>query len=58
VGILYRLRKDLHLKAEIGYYGLSSGQVIDEPTVDVFGNTRFKQDTIRLSGSIGISFKF
>jgi hypothetical protein len=58
VGILYRLRKDLHLKAEIGVFGLLCDQVIDVPRVDIFGNTRFMQDTVHMSGSIGISFKF
>lgn len=58
VGILYRLWKDLHLKAEIGYYGLFSSQDATTPFVDALGNPRLSNDTIHLSSSIGISFKF
>jgi len=58
VGILYRFWEDLHLKAEIGYYGLLSDQTIDTPATDAFGNPMVLRETIHLSGTIGISFKF
>jgi Outer membrane protein beta-barrel domain len=58
VGILYQLWKDLHLKAEIGYQGLLRNQSISTPSVDALGNPRLLQDTINLSSSIGITFKF
>lgn len=58
VGMLYRLWEDLHLKAEIGYYGLLSDQDIETPTTDSLGNRALLRDTINLSGSIGLLFKF
>ena len=58
VGILYRLWEDLHLKAEIGCYGLLGDQDIETPTTDSLGNRVLLRDTINLSGSIGLSFKF
>ncbi len=58
VGILYRLWEDLHLKAEIGCYGLLSDQFIETPTTDSLGNRLLLRDTVNLSGSIGLSFKF
>lgn len=58
-GILYRIHKDLHLKAEMNYMSFSNSALFSTPTSDAFGNpVSVVIGEPDLMFNIGLSMKF